>query len=425
MAPEVLPEADFRTLGLEPGSKPSEVKRAYRALAKKWHPDRHHSEPYETRALAEKKFREINEAYRRISGRCKESTRPARFSKKATCPGTSPSYGAQPPGTKTRVNPADWSRPKIDIQTLSRAKIMLPVLLLLAAAAFIFTQLPSFSPDRAVDTETTGGRTSVDSPPVADGSNSQGPIKESLQPPVPGSNLSGAGPALDASRASLGARKKLFSDDRPLDRFSLPPALLNPEPAAPNAFFTLGSTSSEVLAIQGPPSRVQGQTWIYGLCEVQFRNERVSRFNNFDGSLRVRMQPEGPEGLTQPDYITIGSSETEVLAVQGTPTRVESNRWFYGFAEIVFKNGRIAEYDNYFGVLKMRLLPSRSDSEPSKDFFTIGSSPDEVLAVQGTPTAIHGNRWSFDFDSVLFGERKVHSVTNAGGTLRFVAPEEQ
>ena len=67
MAPEVQSDDDFRALGLEPGAKPSEVKRAYRTLAKKWHPDRHQTASYEARALAEEKFREIDEAYRRIS----------------------------------------------------------------------------------------------------------------------------------------------------------------------------------------------------------------------------------------------------------------------------------------------------------------------------------------------------------------------
>ena len=449
MAPEVVTEADFRTLGLEPGSDPSEVRRAYRTLVKKWHPDRHHLESYESRALAEEKFREIDEAYRRISGRWKETARPTGFSRKAAGLATKSFQGSQRPGAKPRTDSAARSRVKIDLKLLSRAKIVLTVLLLLAAAAFILTRLPPFSPHRAVDTEN----------------------KDSLQPPVPELNTpestfpgqaSGAGPGgrtgllsddqprrngaadnrsnnglqlpgprLHTTGAGTNARKGLFSDERSgqgwaADRLlSLPPDLFNPRPAAPSSFFTLGSTSSEVLAVQGTPSRVQGQTWTYGLCEVQFRNGRVWQFNNFDGSLRVRMQPEVAEGRAQPDHITIGSSEQEVLALQGTPTRVEGNKWFYGFAEIVFKNGRIAEYDNYFGTLKMRIIPSRSGSERSKDVFRIGSSPDEVLAVQGTPTAIHGNRWSFEFASVLFREGKVHSVTDAGGTLRFAAPEGQ
>jgi hypothetical protein len=396
MAPEVLLEADFRILGLEPGAKPSEVRQAYRTLVKKWHPDRHHSKPYEAKAFAEKKFREIDEAYRRISASWKKTPRSARRSTTVANPGTGP-HAAQRPRTKAHATPAARIRAKIDIRVFYRAKIVVPVLLL-AAAAFILTQLPSFFPDNAVDTESLGPPTVEHSP-------------EAKDPNVPK-------PAETTGQQS-------FTDLRAPPSPVLPPALLKPQPPAPSDFFTLGSTASEVLRIQGAPSRVQGQTWTYGLSEIQFRNGRVWRFNNFDGSLRVRMHPEVSEDSVRPANITIGSSEEEVLLVQGTPTRVEGDRWFYGFSELVFKKGRIVEYDNYFGSLKMLILPPvLSGPEPPRNSFTIGSTPEEVLAAQGTPTAIHGNRWSFDFAVVIFRDGKVNGVTDSDGTLRFIAPEK-
>lgn len=396
MAPEVLLEADFRILGLQPGAKPSEVRQAYRALVKTWHPDRHHSKPYETRAFAEKKFREIDDAYRRISASWQKTPPSSRRPKTAAGPETGPD-AAQRPGTKAHAPPAARTLAKIDIRVFSRPRIVVPVLLL-AAAVFIFTQLPSFFPDNAVDTETLGPP-AVEHSPEAKGPNSAKPPEAT-------------GPQSSAD---------LTAAPSPV----LPPALLQPQPPAPGDFFTLGSTASEVLGIQGTPSRVQGQTWTYGLSEIQFRNGRVWKFNNFDGSLRVRMQPGGSEDSAPPAYITIGSSEDEVLLVQGTPTRVEGDKWFYGFSELVFKNRRIVEYDNYFGSLKMRILPpTLSGPEPQRDSFTIGSTPEEVLAVQGTPTAIHGDRWSFDFAVVIFRDGKVNGVTNLDGTLRFIAPEK-
>jgi hypothetical protein len=400
MAPYVLLEADFRALGLEPGAKPSEVKQAYRALVKQWHPDRHHSEPYETKAFAEKKFREIDEAYRRISRSWAKTVRLAAGRaggghRRAAGPGTGP-QADQRPGTKAQATPAPPIRAKNDKRLFAGAKIVVPVLLL-ATAIFILTQLPSFFPDNAVDTETLSPQTVEHSPEA----------KEPNSPKPP----EATGPQ---SSADLTANPSPVS----------PPALLQPQPEAPSAFFTLGSTTSEVIGIQGTPSRVQGQTWTYGLSEIQFRNGRVAKFNNFDGSLRVRMAPGVSEDSVPPAYITIGSSEEEVLLVQGTPTRVDGDKWSYGFSELVFKNGRVVEYDNYFGSLKMRLLPSSlSGAEPPKNF-TIGSTPDEVLAVQGTPSAIHGNRWSFDFAIVIFRDGKVHGVTSSDGTLRFIAPEE-
>jgi hypothetical protein len=57
-------------------------------------------------------------------------------------------------------------------------------------------------------------------------------------------------------------------------------------------------------------------------------------------------------------------------------------------------------------------------------FFTVGSTADEVLAVQGTPTSIRGNLWYYQMSSVLFRKGKVHYVFNSSGNLRFVPKEE-
>jgi hypothetical protein len=426
MAAEPLPEADFRTLGLEPGSKPSEVRRAYRELVKKWHPDRHHLEPYETRAHAEKKFREIDEAYRRISRRWKEAPRHAGPFKKAAGMGTGASYDAQNPDAKPHPGPAARSGPSIAFPSLSSRKFILPAILILVAMAFIFTRLVSLSPDKKFDDSSlhlpVAGdhkEVSLGGPPSRDEAADLS-SDVSLQPPDAGGQTGILSDDRIRPDEAAGLRLNDSLQSQSTDIF-------NPQRAGSDSFFTIGSTRSEVLAVQGAPSRVHGQTWVYGLSEVQFRNGHVSRYDNFDGSLRVCMQPQGSDAGTQPDHITIGSSEQEVLAVQGTPTRVEGSKWFYGFSEIVFKNGRVAEYDNYFGILRIHLAhsPSLSDSDLSKGYFTIGSSPDEVLAVQGTPTAVHGSRWSFDLAGVLFRQGKVHSVTDTGGTLHFVAPEEK
>jgi curved DNA-binding protein CbpA len=52
----------YLTLGLEPGASLREVKAAYRALVKKWHPDQFHHDPH-LQQLAEDKLKEINQAY--------------------------------------------------------------------------------------------------------------------------------------------------------------------------------------------------------------------------------------------------------------------------------------------------------------------------------------------------------------------------
>ncbi len=385
MLPGTASETDYRVLGLKADAKPAEVKRAYRSLAKKWHPDRYHSKSYESRATAEEKFREINEAYVRISSEWANPGEPASAGRprrsENTAEGRPDRSGEERPGARTPARPGHLVRNAF-------AAILFLAVLFIARTLYFNTGGEFEAPQPWTVEEKSAVNTA---PPLSN-----------PQPPPLNDNL--FSPAVPAP----------------------PPDLLpGPAPGPSKSYFTIGSTNSEVRRIQGDPSRVQGETWIYGVCEVRFRNGRVWRYNNFDGSLMVRMEPgRVPEGAA-PKYITIGSTEDEVLLVQGTPTRVEQDRWYYGFAEIKFKEGRVSEYDNYFGALRVRVAPSENDTGARKRFFTVGSTRDEVLDVQGTPTGIAGNVWSYDFSYVFFRDGKVRQVSDAAGKLRFVAPADR
>ncbi len=53
----------YTVLGLEPTASQTEIKKAYRALVKKWHPDKNPDD----KAVATAKFKEINEAYKLLT----------------------------------------------------------------------------------------------------------------------------------------------------------------------------------------------------------------------------------------------------------------------------------------------------------------------------------------------------------------------
>lgn len=56
----------YEVLGVSKDASPEEIKKAYRKLAKQYHPDNYANNPLSD--LAEEKFKEINEAYEQITG---------------------------------------------------------------------------------------------------------------------------------------------------------------------------------------------------------------------------------------------------------------------------------------------------------------------------------------------------------------------
>ena len=56
----------YAVLGLKPGTPLGQVRRRYKALVKRWHPDRYATDPV-GQAEAESRMREINVAFRRLT----------------------------------------------------------------------------------------------------------------------------------------------------------------------------------------------------------------------------------------------------------------------------------------------------------------------------------------------------------------------
>lgn len=57
----------YETLGVEKGAGKDEIKKAYRKAAMKYHPDKYSNATEAEKNMAEEKFKEINEAYTKLS----------------------------------------------------------------------------------------------------------------------------------------------------------------------------------------------------------------------------------------------------------------------------------------------------------------------------------------------------------------------
>lgn len=410
-------DRDFKVLGLPAGASPAEVKKAYRELVKRWHPDRFHQQSELERRKADGKIKEITGAYHRISKEWANQKRTdaagAHSEETAQTPAGKPSTrstSAQRPASSWRSRIVPHIRTRCQrLAARFRSKSLKGQLLACGAFAAVFVILLAITslmvrlPFRFAGTP--GGRA-----------------------PESGSRLQGWPPRGDLREERPSEAPPPAAEEETAAP-SMPPDLPGQAPPSTDGsdlvFFTLGSLQADVLRIQGPPSRVHGQVWIYGLSEIQFKEGRLVRYNNFDGSLKIRLQPQSNPENPATGHFTIGSTENDVLLAQGTPTRVEAGKWHYGFSEIQFKSGRVQGYQNYYGNLRVLMLPAAPSTQASaKGYFTVGASSDDVLAVQGTPTSVQGNVWRYESSSVLFRKGKVHYVINSDANLRFVPLED-
>ncbi|HAL73745.1 MAG TPA: molecular chaperone DnaJ [Clostridiales bacterium] len=60
-----MAKSPYEVLGVKPGATPDEIKKAYRTMVKKYHPDNYKDHPLEN--LAKEKMQEINEAYDQLT----------------------------------------------------------------------------------------------------------------------------------------------------------------------------------------------------------------------------------------------------------------------------------------------------------------------------------------------------------------------
>jgi curved DNA-binding protein CbpA/outer membrane protein assembly factor BamE (lipoprotein component of BamABCDE complex) len=194
-----------------------------------------------------------------------------------------------------------------------------------------------------------------------------------------------------------------------------------PTPKLSGRYFTVGSTKDEVAVIQGTPTDVGEYRWYYGSSYVNFTNGCVEDWqNSSENPLKAKLtnMPANPVKTAQ-GYFTIGSTKEEVLAAQGEPDKILGLGWFYGYSWITISDGKVISYTNK-GNLRViekarEVTQSVFQSKSPSSYFTIGSTKDEVLAIQGTPTSIIGQTWFYDSSSVTFDMyNKVEGYQNSG-----------
>ncbi len=98
-----------------------------------------------------------------------------------------------------------------------------------------------------------------------------------------------------------------------------------------------------------------------------------------------------------------GDPPEVVRLVQGEPTAIKGNNWYYGRSIVYFKDGRVAGWMNHVD------FPLRTDAEHSvseHQVIRIGSTRNDVIRIQGEPLFKGESRWDYGPSYIEFqGDR--------------------
>ncbi|MGB9076456.1 MAG: DnaJ domain-containing protein [Terracidiphilus sp.] len=328
----------LQTLGLAPGATPHEIEKTYRLLVKVWHPDRFQSDP-SLRLAAEEKLKAINTAHTYLASLPNQARtsrpKPVRSTKR-TRQNPAVVMPLQPAHRRTIFAPRLASN--LATRFLLVASVLaVPVVLLLGADSFLSANAAAAGMYgryrsqllRTLDLNFTRTRQDV--------------AQNLPHSTVPASTAESPGTTSAAQTASA-------SDQQVANSI--------PRPNIPMPFVTVGLTRDEVIGVMGAPVSSTPDALTYGNAMFYFRNGGVTGWKIDPALIPLRVQL-WPKGNVDPRItsFTTGSSRDVVLAVQGTPTLLSSDKLGYGASEVFLENGRVVGWNDNHASERLRIVP--------------------------------------------------------------------
>lgn len=290
-------QINYRILGIRPGDSWQQLRRAYRAAIRQWHPDRYVRDNDE-RKRAEEKTKEINRAFRELQDHYDaHGVLPLNAD---TTPDVAPTDVAakSPAPQKSDFGPKSgngFSGPATDYTTVRGRPDSTPppkkisIVLIVAVSVLLGYAL----------------------------------IKFFIIGPQPG------------TAATIPAASPPANESGDL-----------PDVGGMRKYFTKGSSIGEVYSIQGVPTKVDGDVWYYGSARVLFRNGKVFDWEDSpDHKLLARTDTAPVTQQDEPRYFQRGSTKAEVRALQGPPMLESADVWQYGSSKVFFQRGLVVGWD--------------------------------------------------------------------------------
>lgn len=171
------------------------------------------------------------------------------------------------------------------------------------------------------------------------------------------------------------------------------------QPAATKNLWGIGSRRAMILKLQGSPTEVDRydsmckEVLHYGKSRIELSNGMVTQYEDFDRKFKVS-ETEPPPSARSGSAWNLGSTKEDVFQIQGTPTRIvnydysDRETLYYGSSTVELTKQRVTGYSNEGGNLRVRIVPILSGNEGAGNVWTLDSSREEILRVQGTPTQV-------------------------------------
>ncbi len=325
--------ASLQTLGLSSTALPEEIEKSYFTLVRVWHPDRFAHDP-RLRAEAEEKLKEINAAHDYLLANPRQQQRDI------------PRPEKTPPAPRPVDTELEGEETE-EVRRILRRREKSPVPGILLKLGFAFgavavLALLWLTGDTFLSSNSTLARPwgelkaqlrhdfAVFEPSSA--SQAQAAPAPAPQVPAPQDSTQSAPPA------SSGAGTTHI------------PHLQGAQP-----YVTAGLTPMEVLSVLGKPTSSTGEKMFYKSSEIDFKNGQVSGWKIDPASpIRVKLWSESPvvPGL---NTFRVGSSKSDVIALQGTPTLFSDNEFGYGNSRVFFQNNRVTSWKEDPGSVALRV----------------------------------------------------------------------
>jgi hypothetical protein len=338
----------LQTLGLDMNASAAEIESTYTTLIKVWHPDRFQTDP-KMRHAAEEKLKEINAAHDYLTS-TPLYTRPApqaagreaeslHNQERPSAPvfNSAESPDEEEPEEVRRIMKRlqkKQSRPKTLIKVMFGLTGIAGAGLLVFSMDFFLSSNSStsrgwdqFKAEIAQDLRAKGLLRSS-------ATEDQGKKDENAQPAPAAATPTGDAGNSSKDHSAVAAKEK-----------------------GAKPYVTSGLTPMEVLSVLGSPTSSSEEKMFYKGSEIDFRNGHVAgwKIDPKTAPIRVKLWPDAAPvpGVTT---FAVGSSKSDVIALQGTPTLFSDNQFGYGNSVVFFQNDRVVGWKEDPASVRLRVV---------------------------------------------------------------------